>query len=363
MSVNPSRKHLVLLGAGRAHLQVLKGLARQGAGDMTVTLVAPHPYYTEATMLPGYVAGDYTLDDIRVPLDRLVEASGVGFVPAHVISLDPVGRRVQLSSGDALPYDVLSIDVEPALDREQIEAQMPGARRNALFTRPLESFVQLWPQLQALARERALQVAVIGSGLPSAELAMAAAHALSAPHGSRVTLLAGEAPLLGAQPPALQRRVLARLKALNITVLQDHCVGLDGRALQMASGASLVCDAPLLALGGGAPGWLQASGLQMSESGEPVVNERLQSESHRQVFVVPPGVPAEVGAALEANLRTAIGGGAFRKAPVDLSRLKVVACGDGHAIAVWGPLSLEGREVWNWKDRRDRRQLTALFTP
>ena len=60
---------------------------------------------------------------------------------------------------------------------------------------------------------------------------------------------------------------------------------------------------------------------------------------------------------------TAISGGTFRKAPLDLSRLKVVGCGDGRAIAVWGPLSLEGREVWHWKDRRDRRQLAALFTP
>ena len=363
MTVNPSRKHLVLLGAGRAHLQVLKGLARQRTGDMNVTLVAPHPYYIEFAMLPGYVSGDYTLEDIRVPLDALVEASGAGFAPAHVHSLDPVGRRVQLSTGDALPYDVLSIDAEPAVDRDETEALMPGARRNALFTRPLENFVQLWPQLQALARERALQVSVIGGGLPGAELAMAAAHALSAPHGSRITLLAGDAPLLDDQPAALQRRVLARLKALNITVLQDHCASLDGRALHLASGASLVCDAPILAAGTAAPAWLRQSGVQLDEAGEPVVNERMQSESHRQVFIVPPGAPAEVGAALDANLRTAIGGGAFRKAPVDASRLKVVSCGDGQAIAVWGPLGLEGREVWNWKDRRDRRQLAALFAP
>jgi NADH dehydrogenase FAD-containing subunit len=116
-------------------------------------------------------------------------------------------------------------------------------------------------------------------------------------------------------------------------------------------------------LGGGTPAWLRQSGLQLDDAGELLLNERLQSESHRQVFVVPPGATAEVGAALEANLRTAIGGGTFRKAPVDLSRLKVVSCGNGHAIAVWGPLSLEGREVWNWKDRRDRRQLAALFAP
>ena len=260
MTVNPSRKHLVLLGAGRAHLQVLKSLAQQGSANMSVTLVSPHPYYIESCMLPAHVAGDYALEDLRIPLDRLVEASGAAFVPAHVIALDATGRRVQLSSGDALPYDVLSVNVEPVVPREQIEEQMPGARRNALFTRPLENFVQLWPQLQSLAQERALQVAVVGDDVPAIELAMAVAHALAAPHGSRVSLVAGDAPLLADQP-TLQRRVLARLKALNITVLQDRCVGMDGRALQLASGATLMCDAPLLAGGAATPAWLRDAGL------------------------------------------------------------------------------------------------------
>ena len=108
MTVNSSRKHLVLVGAGRANLHVLKGLARQGSGDMNVTLVAPQPYYIDPAMLPGYVAGDYALDEVRIALDPLVEASGVTYVAAHVHSLDATGRRIQLTSGDALPYDVLS---------------------------------------------------------------------------------------------------------------------------------------------------------------------------------------------------------------------------------------------------------------
>ena len=361
MTVNPPRNHLVLLGAGRAHLQVLRGLARQAGGDMSVTLVAPHPYYIDATMVPGYVAGHYALDDIRLPLDALVEASGAQFAPAHVLALDPAARRVQLSTGDALPYDVLSIDVEPGAERDAVEALMPGARRNALFTQPLQGFVQLWPQLQALAQQRPLQVAVMAEQLPGVELAMAAAHALAAPHGSRVTLVAGNAPLLAEQPPALQRRVLARLKALNVTVLQDRCIGIDEGCVQLASGASLLCDAPLLTHDGAVPGWLLQSGLQTTDAGALQLNERLQSDSHRQVFVVPPGAPAEVGPVLEANLRTAFNGGTFRKAPLDAARLRVVGCGGGHAVAVWGPLGLEGREVWHWKDRRDRRQLAALF--
>lgn len=43
---------------------------------MNVTLVAPHPYCIESAMLPGYVAGDYVLEDLRIALDGLVEASG-----------------------------------------------------------------------------------------------------------------------------------------------------------------------------------------------------------------------------------------------------------------------------------------------
>ena len=168
MSVNPSRKHLVLLGAGRAHMQVLGSLARQGSGNLAITLVAPHPYYIESAMLAAYVAGDCALDELRLPIDRLVERSGAVFVPAHVIALDPDGRRVQLSSGDALPYDVLSINLEPAVERERIEQAMPGARANALFTHPLEAFVQLWPQLRALAAQRALQVAVVGDDVSAA---------------------------------------------------------------------------------------------------------------------------------------------------------------------------------------------------
>ncbi len=361
MTVNPSRNHLVLLGAGRANLQVLKGLARQGTSDLSITLVAPHPYYIDPTMLPGFIAGDYALEDIRIPLDALIEASGATFVPAHVQALDPGGRRVQLSSGDALPYDVLSIDTEPVIDRELIESLIPGARRNALFVRPLETFVQLWPQLRALSKERALQVAVIGDGLQGVELAMAVAHALAHPHGTRVSLISSENHVLEDQAAGLRKRALARLKQLNVTVLHDRCIGMDGRALQLESGASLVCDAPLLAKGDGAPAWLAQAGLLDEESGQARVNERLQSEHHRQIFIVPEDAPTEIGPVLEANLRTALFGGSFKKVPLDSSRLHVVSCGDGRAIAAWGPLSLEGREVGNWKDRRDRRHLAALF--
>lgn len=363
MSVNPARKNLLLIGTGSAHLQVLKGLARQMSSDLAVTLVAPTPYYTEPRMLPGLLGGQYALEDMRLPLDPLVEASGVQFVPAHVLALDPLNRLVHLSGELVLPYDVLSVDTEPVQEREEIEALLPGARTHALFMHPLEGFVQLWPQLQELARQRPLQVAVIADDTAGVELALAAAHALGAPHGSRVTLVIGDQPLLASQPESLRQRVQRRLRRLNVTVLQDRCTAIDDTAVHLASGASLQCDAPLLAGGTSLPSWLLQSGLQLDPDGQPQLNKRLQSDSHRQVFVVPHGLPPEAGPALEANLRTALGGGSFKKVPLEVPRLRVFDCGNRQAIAVWGALGLEGSEVWNWKDRRDRRQLARLLTP
>lgn len=361
MTANPHRKHLVLLGAGRAHILVLKGLARRRRSDLAVTLVAPAPYYIAPDLLPGYVAGDHALEALRIPLDALVEASGADFVPAHVYSLDPNARRVQLSSGDALHYDVLSINVEPTVEREQLEQHIPGVRENALFTHPAEMFVRLWPQLLALAQQRPLQVAVMAGDLRGMELAMSAAHAVAAPYGSRVTLVTGSDPALMRLPLALQRKLAHRLAQLEITVIHDDCVGVQNQAVQLAGGGTLVCDAPIMTATADTPLWLEQSGLELDEAGRPVLNERLQSDSHRQVFIAPYHVPLEAGVALESNLQAALTGSAFKKVALHTRRLPTISCGSQHAIANWGPLALGGHEVWRWKTRRDRRNLAALF--
>jgi NADH dehydrogenase FAD-containing subunit len=359
-----NRKHLVLLGAGRAHMQVLKSLAGRGAGEVDVTLVVPSPQYVESRMLAGYVAGQYTPSDLCVPINSLVEKSGVTSILTQVLGLDPAARLIQLMDDDALSYDVLSIDMEPTADRQIFEAAIPGARQHALFVRPCAAFMQLWPRLCELAMKQALHVAVIGQTLAAAELAMTAAPVLAAPHGSRITWIAGGAqgqPPLDGESPKLARRVLARLKRLNVTVLQDYCIGLDGRSAQLTSGASLQCDAPIITGHTGHPAWLLQSGLQLTENGAPQINERLQSDSHRQIFIAPPDAGVEYGSVLDANLRAALNGGAFNTAPKNSRSRRAVASGEGQAIGLWGPFSLEGRMVWHRLDRRNRKQLAALF--
>ena len=365
-TATPNRQRLVLLGAGRSHVQILKSLARRGAGEVDVTLTAPAAQYVESEMLAGYVARAYEAGDLCRPLDQpLLDRCGAKFIPGQVSGLAPVERMVQLASGDTLAYDVLSIDLEPIADRDAFEAQTPGARAHALFVHPRAAFVQLWPRLCGLATGRALNVAIIGNDLAAAEIAMTAAPILAAPHGSRVTWIAGSAddkPPLADEAPALARLVLERLKRLGITVLRDQCVGLDGQSARLASGASLQCDAPIITGNTGYPAWLLKSGLQLTDGGAPQVNQRMQSESHRQIFIAPLDASAEYGPILDANLRAALGNGDFRAAPPPPRRRSAVS-GESQAIALWGPLHLEGRMVWRWLNRRNHKRLAALFAP
>ena len=46
-------KHLVMLGAGHAHVHLLSTLAAQPLADVHVTLLAPFPRQLYSGMLPG----------------------------------------------------------------------------------------------------------------------------------------------------------------------------------------------------------------------------------------------------------------------------------------------------------------------
>ena len=68
-------KHLLLLGAGHAHVQVLKRyaeLVRHGALPPKITLVTPHPRQLYSGMVPGFVAGHYALEQCVIALEPLL---------------------------------------------------------------------------------------------------------------------------------------------------------------------------------------------------------------------------------------------------------------------------------------------------
>lgn len=364
-------RHLVLLGAGHAHVQVLHGLAQSRPADLHITVIAPYPRQLYSGMVPGFVAGHYALDECMIPLEGLLVRCGARYLPSHGVAMDADAKTVTLAHGETVGYDWLSLNTGPVMDREKVEAQMPGARAHALFVRPIEAFGQLWPRVAAMARQQNIHLAVVGAGAAGLELAMAAAHALGEPPsapGSRVTLLAGSQPPGAGYPPGVQRRMARALQRLGVEVVQDSCAGMAPGSLLLASGERLACDLPLLAVGAQAPAWLAGSGLALDGSGFMAINAFQQSTSHAEVFAAGDvasrvdapharsGVYAvRAGPPLLANLRAAMQGQPLTAYRPQQRTLNLLSCGSRHAIAVWGGLSVEGAWVWRWKDRIDRR--------
>ena len=364
-------KHLVLLGAGHAHVQVLHGLAHSRPADLMVTVVAPYPRQMYSGMVPGFVAGHYALDDCAIALPRLLERAGARFVQAHAVGLDTDNRTVFLDDDSTLDFEWLSINTGPVLDRTWLDRHLPGATEHALLVRPIERFAMLWPRVVELAGERPLHVAVVGGGAAGIELSMAMNHALTGPGTmpqSHVTLVCGPDEPGAAYPEAVRRRIARALKSHGITVLRDSCTGFAAGEVLLAGGARLHCDAPVLAIGAQAPGWLADSGLALDAQGFVAVNACQQSTSHANVFAAGDvasrvdrphprsGVYAvRAGPPLLANLRATAAGQALTPYRPQTRTLNLLSCGARTAIGAWGPLSFEGGWVWRWKDRIDRR--------
>jgi NADH dehydrogenase FAD-containing subunit len=193
---------------------------------------------------------------------------------------------------------------------------------------------------------------------------------------SRVALVTGGGAALSGAPPPLVQRGQQALRRLGVTVFQDSCTEVLARHVQLASGARLACDVPVLVLGPGAPAWLAGSGLALDERGFISTRATLQSLSHPEVFAAgdvatrsdmqhaKSGVYAvRAGPPLSDNLRRYVGGGDLLAHRPPLRTLNLLSCGGRWAIASYGDYTAQGRWVWWWKNFIDRRFIGRYALP
>lgn len=390
-----ARKHLLLVGAGHAHLHVLQRLANHRTHHLKVTLLTPDAWQTYSGMVPGYVAGVYPLGACRIPLQPLLDAAGVTWIQGTCTGVDAARSEATVLQGGAAPqaqclrYDLVSLDTGAVLDPERLQTDMPGAAEHTLPVRPIDGFTQRWDSLVGRLAACAaapgqqgsaphappLTVVFIGAGAASVELLMAAHQRLTSPHFGpippaapvRLVLVTGGGPVGAGYAPGVQRRVLRQLRLRNVQTVHQRCVGARAGALELEDGSLLPCDAAVLAVGTHAPRWLQGSGLALTASGHVQVNAFQQSTSHPNVFAAgdvatradaphpKSGVYAvRAGPALTHNLLVAASGLPLQPYQPPARTLNLLSCGTGHAILSWGPLHAEGAWAWWLKDRIDR---------
>jgi len=358
-------KRLVLVGSGHAHLSVLRVLACEKPTGIEVVLISPSSYQNYSGMLPGWIAGHYNKLQCQIDLKPLVQAAHVRLVVNSITGMNANLRCVYLAESKRIEYDLLSLNVGSETDLSWLEIP----QENLFPIRPLDSFIEAWPQILSFKQTKSdYRLVVVGGGGAGVELALAAQYAFTRSDANgHVDLVVSESGFLFGFANGAQRRIHKILVEAGVSVHYLRAAGTKN-GLMLSNGVSLIADCVIAATGAKAPIWLKHSKLMLDENEYIAVDEYHRSLSHPNVFAVGDvcsrqdlvmsrsGVHSvQVGPVLGANLLAALKNGQMTIYKPRRYSLHLLACGPRFAVASWGNWSIQGEWVWRWKDWIDQR--------
>lgn len=359
--------HLVLAGAGHAHLMAIEAIPALRARGHEVTCVGPGERHFYSGMGPGLLGGLYDADEISFPVDRMVRERGGRFVRTFALRIEAAGQRLHLGDGSSLSYDVLSLNVGSGVPLGGLGPLPP----DVWTVKPIEHLGAARTRLAELARERGrVAVTVVGGGPAGLEIAGNAWAAVAAAGGiPRVTLAAG-GRLLGRFGARIRELALASLDRRGIAVIEEaRLSGLAPGEACFADGRRTWFDVAFLALGVQPSPLARDSGLPVGRSGGLLVDAHLRSVADPKIFGggdcidYDPRPLDKVGVyavrqapVLAANLAAALDGGELvRFDPGDDDYLLLFNLGDGTALFRKRGVALAGSLAMRLKDVIDRR--------
>jgi selenide,water dikinase len=350
---------LVLLGAGHAHVEVLRRFARRPDPRLRLTLIAREPGTPYSGRLPALIRGECGPEAVHIDLGPLAAVAGARLVIAEATGIDLATRQVAVRDRPAIRFDLLSIDIGG------MPAMPPG---DGIGVKPIGGLLAALTRLER-ALEDGARVALVGGGAAGTELALALAARFAG--RVRVTLVCDTAEPLFEAPPRARAVARAALADARVELVCGVRAGgqADGR-LALSDGSFLAVDAVLWASNVVGPPLLAECGLICDEAGCVVVDASLRSRGHDFVFAAgdcaamataprpKAGVWAvRAGPRLATNLRRVAHG--LRPLPwrPQAAALAIVGLGRGRALAWRNGLAVSGRLVAWYKDWIDGRFL------
>jgi len=364
-------RRVVLLGAGHAHLHVVVHAAQLVERGAEVVVIAPDDFWYSG-LATGMLAGQYPPALDVVDVAALAARAGACFVRDRASAVASGARRVLLASGEALEYDLLSLD----LGSEVPSATIPGAAAHGLPVKPLSNLARLRHDLEdRWRRGERPAVVVVGGGNSGCEIAAAIAQlALRCGGTAGVTVLADTARALPAIPACAARRAVRALRHRGIEVRTGSRVAVvEPGYVRTTDGAALPFDVLVLAIGLVPPALLRQSGFAVDQAGALCTDATLRARGEAAVFgagdciAFDGGTLPRIGVhavrqapVLLRNLAAALDGRDLRRYRPQRRALLILNLGDGTGLATWGPFAWRGRAAFWLKDRIDRRWLESV---
>ena len=371
----PVLRDIVLVGGGHSHVGVIRRFGMRRMPGVRLTVICRDTHTPYSGMLPGYIAGHYSYDDVHIDLRRLAEFAGARFFRDEAVGLDRGARKVLCRNRPPVSYDQLSINIGST----PLLGNVSGAAEHAVPVKPINTFNTRWLALldRVLKHKGAGSIAVVGAGAGGVELTLAMQYRLKNElralgregEAPRFNLLDCGAEILSTHNAAVRRAFARVLDERGVKVHLNAQVDLvEAGRVGASDGRIIEADEVVwVTRASGAP-WLRETGLALDDAGFIRVTDTLQTESDPNVFaagdianvVNHPREKAGVfavrqGPPLADNLRRAVEGMPLKPYSPQKNWLALISTGDKYAVASRGALHVEGAWAWRWKDWIDRR--------
>ncbi|MBB5746973.1 FAD-dependent oxidoreductase [Brevundimonas variabilis] len=273
--------HLVLVGAGHAHLAVIASAARLRAAGVHPVLIAPATF-DYSGLATGVLSGALSTGSARIDIATLTRKHDVPHTVAEVIGIDRPARILALENGSQAAYDVVSFNIGST-----VEAPQDWIGRDGVWpVKPLSSLFALRAALEAhmAAGSTPPAIVVAGDGPTGFEIA-AALTGLHQRHGCAVNLtLTGPKADARWAPGSAGHSMTRSLDRRGVKRVLAQVVAHEPGHVSLSDGQTLACDHLVLATGLRASILTQTLDLPLDDRGRIKVAPILCSIADNRVF-------------------------------------------------------------------------------
>ena len=370
--MNPSltriQKQIVLVGAGNAHLVFIRKWLMRPLPGVQVTLVNPSRRIPYSAMVPAFLAGEYSEDEIMIDLVKLCALAKVRLIATNAERIDIDNHIVELPNRPALRWDLLSINVGT------VPKPLGYGNFLTIPLRPLNQLIEKIDELSQRAKSSTipLKLLVVGGGASGCELAIAIHRRL----GENVSIHLIQSGYLHPVSREQSRHYFAKQFARRGITWQigNRVLNSDANGLILKDGTHIRCDAVLWANIGAPIDLIEKSGLITNSYGFIHVNEYLQTKSDKSIFAAgdcivlslqpnlkKDGVHAvRQGSVLFDNIIRTLKSRPLNPYKPRRNNLYLLNSGDGDAVLDYGWFNWKSSWARKLKDRIDRRWMKKM---
>lgn len=350
-------KTIVLVGAGHAHLHVIKAWQKEPLPGCRLVVISASKYQYYSGMFSGYAEGLYSEEQTRVSLVPFCRIAGALFYEDTIERLDSSVKTLFGKSGTSYSYDIVSFDIGSTIAiPEAFQDMSPKVK-------PSHEMMNTISNIRSTVHP-----VLIGGGAAAVEMALSIQHWRMKNGFKTPVQLVSASPLL--KDTGAESKIQNEMKQAGILVsIEDEVLRMENDAVHTKNGNVLKASALFWLTGASSFPIFLASGLSTTD-GFLNVTSTLQSTDEPTIFaagdcahftasktsLAKNGVHAvKQGPVLWYNLQALIGNQKLRSYEPKSPQLSILSIGKREGLLLYGNWHFKGRLAWRIKHQIDTR--------